>query len=76
MSYSYAVSSDRNERIVVYRAGSKTRPSFDDDVNTDKGPTFDDDVNTVKGKQVFCKRLSTFMKFCRYIYELHPYLHP
>ena len=50
MSYSYAVSSDRKERIVVYRAGSKTRPSFDDDVNTDKGPTFDDDVNTVKGK--------------------------
>ena len=50
MSYSYAVSSVRNERIVVYRAGSKSCPSFDDDVNTDKGPTFYYDGNTVKGK--------------------------
>ena len=50
MSYSYAVSSDRHERLVVYRAGTKKLPPFDDDVNTDKGPTFDDDVNTVKGK--------------------------
>ena len=49
MSYGYAMSSDRNEWL-VYRAGSKECPSFDDDVNTDKGPTFDDDENTVKGK--------------------------
>ena len=62
-SYSYAESSDRNDRL-VYRAGSK------------KGPTFVDDVNTDDGKSVFCKRRSTLMKFCHYIYELHPYLQP
>ena len=55
MSYGYAMSSDRNEWL-VYRAGSKECPSFDDDVNTDKGPTFDDDEITVKGKLVFCER--------------------
>ena len=43
------MSSDRNESL-VYRAGSKKCPQFDDDRDTDKGPTFDDDVNTVKGK--------------------------
>ena len=49
MSDSCAVSSDRSERL-VYRAGSKVRPSFDDDENTEKGPIFDDDVNAVAGK--------------------------
>ena len=37
MSYSYAMSSDRNERLKVYRAGSEKCPTFDDDVNTDEG---------------------------------------
>ena len=35
-SYSYAELSDRNDRL-VYRAGSKKGPTFDDDVNTDEG---------------------------------------
>ena len=35
-SYSYAMSSDRNGRL-VYRAGSEKGPIFDDDVNRDEG---------------------------------------
>ncbi|CAH3016167.1 unnamed protein product [Porites evermanni] len=58
MSYGYAMSSDRNEWL-VYRAGLKKRPPFDDDVNTDKGPTFDDDENTVKGK---CATLNNIIR--------------
>ena len=31
------MSSGRNERLKVYRAGSEKGPTFDDDLNTDEG---------------------------------------